>query len=123
MTPARASEERRRRSGSTRTSWKTKHAAARLWAAGAAARAAEGIDFGDAERRPAHRRVAEGRILGADRLHAGPTKTVGAGSLRGRAARAFRRAGGADVVTLSGRHGSGGGRRGRGAGRRQSLVG
>src|SRR5437667_8543685 len=30
------------------------------------ARAAEGVDFGDAERRPAEIRVAAGRVLGAD---------------------------------------------------------
>src|SRR5207244_12133140 len=74
------------------------------------ARAAEGVDFGDAERRPAEIRVAAGRILGAD--------DVGAVTARG----TLWRARGANVVThlrgvarRPGRRGggAGGGRGGR----------
>src|SRR5437773_2589847 len=82
-----------------------------LRAAGAAARAAEGVDFRDAERRPPERRVAARRILGADRGDAG----VAAAS--GTLCRPRR----ADVVALAGRlrrrRGRGGRRRGARGGR------
>src|SRR5439155_26619940 len=87
-----------------------------LRATGAAARAAEAVDFGDAERRPPERRVAARRILGADRGDAGVAAAGGtlcrprradvvalAGRLRRRRGRGGRRRGG-------GRRGCGGGR-------------
>ena len=69
-----------------------------LRAASAAARAAEGVDFRDAERRPPKRRVTARRILGADSGDAGVTAAGGT----------LCRAGSANVVTLAGRLGGGG---------------